>query len=517
MNEQSWFVSSPGKQRVLLFTIFLLTVLEFLQSGMIAFSASPIMGETGTSPEEYGFITAAYACVAIIMISKQRWIVERTGWRRYIWCSITVFITGAAICAESDSYHELLTGRVIMGIGGASFMTGARVLVNLIPPSPKRFVGIKVFATGLAVGMALAPLLASLSVSEFTWSGIFYILIIIACIAFVTSAFCLPDSAPEVKVKSDTHPFLLMFLAGGAFSLLWALQRSNYNFYSDSLILIIIAVTAITAIIYFLRGLSRHTGTPLLMVRELFNNKRYIAGVLIFSMCYLILGMNNYLIPQFLETAMGYSWSTAGIWHAVGLSSAVVAWLIMGKVMPKKPGSKKFFIIGFLSLSVYGLMMTRLTPTANIISDILPALLFNGVFMMLVMATAAVQTFREVQHNETVFSHAQQVKNMASQFFMAIGITTATVGLQWRTTVHYAILNTRVSEADPRYQTALNTVASLYERHTSSARADSMAISWISQVVKQQATLLGVMDFYWCIFIVGVVSAVIMACQKMMK
>ncbi len=502
---------------MLLLTIFLLTLIEFLQAGMIAFSASPIMGETGTSPEEYGFITAAYACVAIIMISKQRWIVERTGWRRYIWCSILVFITGAAICAKSDSYHELLMGRVIMGIGGASFMTGARVLVNLIPPSPKRFAGIKVFATGLAVGTASAPFLASLSVSEDTWSSIFYILIGIACLAFITSYFCLPDNTPPEKLKSDTHPFLLMLLAGSAFALLWALQRSNYDFYSDFIILTIIALMAISVLIYFFRSLAKYNGVPLLMVSTLLSNKRYVAGVGLFSFCYLVLGLNNYLIPQLLESAMGFSWSTTGIWHAVGLSSAVIAWIIMGKIMPKRPGSKKFFLAGFLSLAIYGYMMTRLPPSANIITDVLPALLFNGVFIMLVMATTAVQTFREVQHNETVFSHAQQVKNMAAQLFMAIGITTATVGLQWRTTVHYAVLNTRVNVADPRYQNVLESVSSIYEKHTSSSRADSMALAWIAQVVKQQATFLGIMDFYWWIFIAGIIGAVVMSVQKLMK
>ena len=48
-------------------------------------------------------------------------------------------------------------GRALMALGCASFMTAGRVLVNHIPPSPRRFTGIRFFAAGLAWGMAAGP------------------------------------------------------------------------------------------------------------------------------------------------------------------------------------------------------------------------------------------------------------------------------------------------------------------------------------------------------------------------
>ncbi len=517
MNSDNWIVTDPLKQKILLVTIFLLTSLEFLQAGMIAFAAAPIMGETGTSPEEYSFITATYACVAIMMISKQRWIIERTGWRLYIWSSLIIFIVGALFCAASSTYHAFMTGRVIMAIGGASFMTGARILVNLLPPSPLRFTGIKFFASGLAVGTALSPWLASLSVSEDTWGGIFYTLITVSVITFITASFCLPDSTPADKIKSQTHPFLLMWLAGGSFSILWAFQRSNYNFFSDTIIVLTILAMGLSALFYFFRSMSKYNGHPLLMVGLLFSNKRYIAGVALFSLCYLVLGANNYIIPQVLQSGLGFSWVTVGKWHAIGLSSALIAWVIMGWLMPKRPSSKKFFVIGFMALAIYGWVMRSLTPSANLITDIVPALLCNGVFIMLVMATTAVHTFREVQHNETVFSHAQQVKNMIAQLFMALGITFSTLFMQWRTTIHYAVLNTEIDKSNSLYQNVINRVAILYEHHLSVSKSQAQAFAWIAQSVKQQAVLLASMDYFTIVTVVGIVGMLLMIKQNLMK
>ncbi|MDT3250460.1 MFS transporter [Serratia sp. root2] len=516
-NTSSWHITRPAHQTLLLVTIFLLTTLDFLQVGMIAFAAAPIMGETGSSPEEYSFITAAYACVAIVMISMQCWLVERMGWRRYIWGSLAIFSLGAWICAQSNAYYPFLFGRVVMAVGGASFMTGARVLVNLLPPSPLRFTGIKVFASGLALGTALSPFLAALAVSEDTWSALFLMLIAVALVVFVTASFCLPWQTPPELTKSQSHPFLLMWLAGGAFAMLWALQRSNYNFFSDLLILSIIALTGLCALIYFFNSMVRFHGEPLLMVRTLFSNRRYIVGLLLFSLCYLVLGANNYIIPQILQQALGFSWSTVGNWHALGLSSALVAWLMMGFIMTRRPASKKFFVSGFLALAAYGWIMSRLTPTANIMSDILPALLCNGIFIMLVMATTAMHTFREVQQNETVFSHAQQVKNMAAQLCMALGISAATIGMQWRATVHYAVLNTEITANNPRYVDTLAQVSTLYARQVATPVADNMAFAWVAQMVKQQATLLAGQDYFLLVALVGALGAIIMAVQQLMK
>ena len=124
------------RMKLLLSTIFVLTAIEFLQSGMLAFGAAPISGQINASPEEYSIVTAAYAAVAIAAIAKMRWFIERLGWRRFILLSIAFFVTGAAISGLASSFPQFLLGRVVMGLGGAAFMTSARMLVNLIPPSP---------------------------------------------------------------------------------------------------------------------------------------------------------------------------------------------------------------------------------------------------------------------------------------------------------------------------------------------------------------------------------------------
>ena len=97
-------INRPRFPQLLFFTIFLLNAVEYLQSGMIAFGAGPIMGEIGAAPEEFSLISAVYACVAIAAIAKQRWFAERLGWRRFVVLSLVFFMAGAVVCATSTTY-----------------------------------------------------------------------------------------------------------------------------------------------------------------------------------------------------------------------------------------------------------------------------------------------------------------------------------------------------------------------------------------------------------------------------
>jgi Na+/melibiose symporter-like transporter len=147
---------------------------------------------------------------------------------------------------------------------------------------------------------------------------------------------------------------------------------------------------------------------------------RYVLGVALFCFTYILLGSNNYILPYFLQTGLGYSWDTIGTFQAFGLAGALITWIVMAVLIPKFPSPKKFFVAGFIALCGFGWLLSSLTPSANMWSNILPALILNGCFVMLVLATAAMQTFRDVTHHDTLFAHAYQIKSMLGQIAISI-------------------------------------------------------------------------------------------------
>lgn len=499
----------------LLVTILLLTVLEFLQSGMIAFTAAPLMGELGASPEEFSLAAVVYASVAIATISQQRWLVERLGWRNFVLASLGVFILGSLLTGFSESAQGFILGRAVMGLGGASFMTAGRVLVNLIPPSPQRFTGIKFFATGLALGITLAPGLAAWAVSHDEWRAIFGILIAVALAAAGFAAMSLPEDLTAHDLRSQSHPVLFMALAGGSFLLLYALQRSQYDYFSDTTALAAAGACGALALVYFGRSLWRHQ-RPLLGLQALLH-PRYFVGVGLFTLCYVLLGANNYVLPVLMQRTMGFSWHTAGWVQSLGMASTLLAWAVMAWVMPRAPEPRKFFVVGFLALALFGWQLSRLTMEASLWADVIPALLCNGVFLICVMATTAMQTFKDVQHHDAVLSHAQQLKNMVAQFGTALGVSVSTLTLQWRATEHYNVLNAHFTPSDPVYHEAVSQLAQALASRGAGLQAEPMAFSQLAQMLNQQATLLACGDYFGAIVVVGLLGAGAMFFQRLMR
>jgi len=502
------------REGALLATIFLLNGIEFLQGGMITFGAGPIIGEIGASPEEFSLVTAVYAVVAIAAISQQRWLIERMGWRHFVQASVAVFIIGATICGTSSSFPQFVVGRVVMALAGGPFLTTSRVMVNLIPPSPRRFRGILAYAGGLAFCNGIAPWLASIAISHDHWPAIFVILAVLAAVAAVLGTIALPNELTPVEQRSHSHPLVVLLMAGGAFLSLYTLQRASYDFYANAVPLLLAILVGVGALLYFARHQYHHE-RPLLALKRLMV-PRYVVGMATFTLGYIVLGANNYMLPVLMQGGLGFPWGVIGQVQSAGLIVAVPTFAIMAMVLKKNQSAKKFYVTGFALLTVSGLLMLRLNSEANLWTDVWPAIAVFGAFITPVMVTTALHSFMDLQGDEVAFANGQQLKNMLSQFGVAAGVAGAALGLQWRNSEHVSVLLRHFNGEDPAFS---QLAGRLTEQFTAShgAQAAQVAVATLAQQLYQQATLLSCLDYFGFLAALGLAGALLMSVQRVLK
>lgn len=426
-----------------------LTLVDFLQNVLVAFAATPIMGEIGASLEEYSTAAAAYASVAVVVIALQRWLVERLGWRRHVQALLVSTAIGAILCAHADSYQSFLAGRMVMALGCGGMVTTSRLVVNLIPAGPARFTGIKALALGVCVGTAVAPWLSSVVVTAEHWPLIFWIVAAVALVLLPVLAV-LPEDTVTPERRSAAHPLRIAMLAVGSFLMLYTLQRSYYDFHADRLWMAMGVAAGAAALLVFAL-LESTSERPLLKLRSL-AEPRYLTGLALFTFCYVTLGANGYLLPVMLQRSLGHSWSTTGQFYAMGLAAGVVTWVTMMRLLPRWPSPRKYFVTGLLALALSAWLLSRMPPAPNLWHQVLPALALYGVLIMTLIPVTAMQTFSALTADDSVFSHAQQTKNMLGQLGTALGVTVATVGQQWLATLHYSTLRGAVHPGSPQFQ-----------------------------------------------------------------
>ncbi|MCH4579989.1 MFS transporter [Achromobacter xylosoxidans] len=503
------------RHAVLLSIVALMCGLQFLEVGMVAFASTPIRGEIQASPEEYSVVTMLYATVAVLAISQVHRFTQRFGWRLYLMGTIAVYIAGAGLCIASRDLYSFAAGRMVMAAGGATFFTSGRVLVNLIPFGKERVIGITVFAIAVSTGTAAAPFAASLAVTHDQWKAIFWGLLIIAGIVALLVVLGFPASAGPRAQWTGGNSAAIFFLGVAAFLLLYTIQRSNYVFYSARGIVLTTFLLALTFLSLYL-WYERRQQRPLLSVRKLVG-ARYFAGMALFCFSFLLIGANSYVLPQFLQTGLGYPWEAIGLVQSVSLCFAIVTIVAAMAVRSKYPSPKKYFVAGFLALAVFGWLFSSIAPGADLWTHIFPALALSGCFTSLVMSTVAMEAFREFGDDDALFMQAQQVKNMASQVFIAAGISIATLTLQWRNSVQYGNLNVRLSNGDPVFQAQTQQLTQYFSTFQDGIAAQGMAFAQQASQLSQQASILAGIEYYWGLALVAALALLFSAIQRVFR
>jgi hypothetical protein len=217
----------------------------------------------------------------------------------------------------------------------------------------------------------------------------------------------------------------------------------------------------------------------------------------VFTLCYIVLGATNSMLPLFVQRALGVGIEAAGQAQTLGMLGALAGFVSLILVVRTRPAARKFYVAAFLLLAAFGWCLSRLNGEANLWRDVMPPLVLFGAFLTLAMGTTALHSFRELQHDEVLFSNGQQLKNMLSQFGLGFGIALANNGFQARLTQHYTVLGERLAE-----RMAL-------------APAD-LPLAQAAQQLAQQSALLAGLDYFWLLAWVGLLMAAVMLAQRVL-
>lgn len=468
----------------LLGAIFVFNFIEFLSTGMTVFAAPAIMGHIGASPQEYATVSALYAAVAVLSISQMTVLLQRLGWRNYLIAAVLCYMLGAWLCAGSDGVAAFAGGRVLMALGGGAFMTLARMMVNLIPPSPQRLQGIAAFGGALSSGLALGPWLAAKMLGHEAWGAMFLALAGLAMLGALLAARWLPaDAATLDGAPSRMHVVDAVLLALGAAITLHALQHLTYDWHGERAPLVGQLALGLALLGAF--GLLHARRAAPFLYLHILGNARYRLGLLIFSVCYAVLGMVNTLLPQIVQKGLGVGLEQAGELQGVGLMATVVAFLLMLELVKRKPHPTKFYVTGFLMLALLGWRFATLDPRAYAWDAVMFWLGLFGAFLTLGMATTAIHSFKELQGDNVVFANAQQLKNMLGQAGLALGVGATNIGLQERGALHASRL---AEKAQPLQDGGAELL--------------------------RQAGLLASQDLFWIVMWVGLGGAVLLGLQR---
>lgn len=154
-------------------TVFCLSsAWNYLDRQILSAAAPRVKAEFHLSNTDFGFLLSAFGFAYALAAPAVGWLLDRLGLELGIILSVAVWSLSSAICGVSQTFSQLLGGRILLGVGESAGVPAAGKL-NSIYLEPKNL------ATGAAftqIGISIAGVAAPLIVAAFTgWRSPFFV------------------------------------------------------------------------------------------------------------------------------------------------------------------------------------------------------------------------------------------------------------------------------------------------------------------------------------------------------
>ena len=337
-------VFDPATRRILPWVVAIAFFMQTLD-GTILNTALPSMATSlGESPLRMQSVVIAYLLTVALFIPASGWLADRFGTRRVFVAAIVLFSVGSLSCALSPSLPWLVAARVVQGVGGALLLPVGRLTILRVYPRSELLKVLSFVTIPGLVGPLLGPPLGGWLVEVASWHWVFLINLPVGLLGVFAAMRYLPDLRSATGQRFDWPGFVLFSLALVLVTL--GLQALGERAIGAPLsTLLVIAGLAAMAAYWVHAARADH---PLFSL-SLFAIPTFSVGVLGNLFARLGSSAMPFLTPLFLQLALGYSPSAAGLTMVPAAIGAMLVKFVAERVI-KRFGYRRVLVTNTLLL-----------------------------------------------------------------------------------------------------------------------------------------------------------------------
>ncbi len=340
-------------------TVTLATFMEVLDSSIANVALPHIAGGLGATQDEATWVLTAYLVANAVILPAGAYMTTFIGRKKFYMICVALFGISSALCGLAPSLPLLVFFRILQGIGGGGLAPSEQaILADTFPPE-KRGQAFAMYGLAVVVAPAIGPTLGGWITDNYDWRWIFFLNVPICLVSlFLTSRIV--EDPPYVKkqvaesqkggIKLDFLGFGLLGLTFG--SLEFILDKGQEDDWFSSNLITFFVITMIAAFILMiwweLKQL-REGHRPIVNL-TLFKRRSFaISFCLMFVLGFSLYG-TTILIPQFVQTLLGYTAELAGlVLSPAGLM--MMAMMPVVGILSSKVDPRKLIAFGFIMLT----------------------------------------------------------------------------------------------------------------------------------------------------------------------
>ncbi|MBF7684822.1 DHA2 family efflux MFS transporter permease subunit [Acinetobacter sp. B10A] len=318
------FGDLTGKK--LLLATFILALANFMvvvDTTIANVAVAHITGSLAVSTTQGTWVITSYAVAEAICVPLTGWLAGRFGAVQVFAFCLAGFTVFSIFCGLSSSLEMLVFCRIGQGLFGGPLMPLSQTLLMRIHPPEKHAQAMGLWAMTTVVGPIVGPIMGGWICDNLSWHWIFFINLPIGIICVLGVLRLLkPAETPTALVKIDAIGLALLVIAIGSLQIMLDLGH-DYDWFSSRLILSL-AIISFVAFIIFMTWEMTETN-PIVNI-SVFRHKGFSLAVLTMGFGFGAFFGSIVLIPQWLQTNMGYTATWAGYLTAtMGLGSVTMS------------------------------------------------------------------------------------------------------------------------------------------------------------------------------------------------
>ena len=308
--------------------------------------------------------------------------------RRVFMTGLTLFTTASLFSGFASSADQLVAGRALQGAGAALMTPAALALIMTTYSGAQRARGLALWGAigglGIAAGVAVGGALTTWA----GWQAIFWVNVPVGVAALVAAARLLPRE-PADRVGIARFDILgAATVVTGLATVMYTLARTESHGWTSPQTITGLSVAA-AALAGFLL-VERRAAAPLVHPHTWSITSLVWSTAVMLGITGLLMG-TIFLTTNFVQTTLGYSALTAGF-AFLPLAAALVVGTHLASHVAGHASGRVIATIGLGVVAGGSLLLSRATPAADYVTDLLPGLLIvglgSGMVFVAVSATA---------------------------------------------------------------------------------------------------------------------------------
>ena len=494
-------------------TVSMAAFMEVLDTAIANVALPHIAGNLGASNDQSTWVLTSYLVANAIVLPITGWLVSFFGRKRFFMTCMGIFTVSSLLCGIAPNLGFLLLFRVLQGAGGGGLQPMAQaILADTFPPS-KRGLAFSIYGITAVCAPAIGPTLGGWLTDNTSWRWIFLINLPVGLLTLALVWRLIEDPPHMVRrkrseIKLDYVGFSLLALGVGALQIM--LDKGQEDDWFGSHFIMTLAVAAgicLTALIVY----EWFHQDPIVDVR-LFKNRNFATANMMMFMVGAISFATTVLMPQFLQTLMGYTAQSAGMVLSVSAILLLIELPLVGRLIGSFQ-SRYLIAFGWITLAIGMYVSTQRIDL--LISFRSATLLRIGQYLpmgfVFVPATTAAYIGIRADKSNAVAGLVNFTRNIGS----SVGTSIVTTMIVRRSQFHQSRLVARTNMGNLRFQNAINGLAQqLTHAGLSLHGAQRQALARIYASVQVQAAALAYIDTFW---VLGIAAFVMFALSFVLK